>query len=97
MHTQILHRLLRVPVLREVFGAVSGGAVALVAYGAFEFVRGLSGIGSIDVLAPVHASASTLAAHGAISFGLSTTIALAGGCAFIHRRILQATTMSEID
>ncbi len=97
MQTNILRRSASLPVIREVIGAAAGCSVALAVYAAFEFVRGIIGGGSIDVLAPVHASASTLAAHGAISFGLSTTIALAGGCAFIHRRILQATTMSEID
>lgn len=97
MHTQILHRLMKVPVLREVFGAVSGGAVALVLYGAFELVRGLAGMGSVDVVGGLHAAAGFAMSHGTIGLGLTSTLALAGACAFIHRRVLQPSTMSEID
>lgn len=92
MHTQILRRVASLPVIREVLGAAGGCGVALAVYAVFEFVRGIVGGGSIDVLAPVHASAAALAAHGTVSLGLSATIALAGGCAFLHRR-----AMSEID
>lgn len=96
MHTNILQRVMNVPVLREVVGAVSGCAVALVAYGAFESVRGMIGGASFDVVAPVHAAAGAFADHGAVSVGLPLSLALAGGCAFLHRRFLQST-MSEID
>lgn len=89
MHTQILHRLMKVPVLREVCGAVSGGAVALVLYGAFELVRGLAGMGSVDVVGGVHAAAGFAVAHGTIGLGLTSTLALAGACAFIHRHVIR--------
>lgn len=92
MHTQILKRVASLPVIREVLGAVGGGAVALGLYGVFEFGRHLVGGGSVDVLGPVHASATAIAAHGTLSLGLSGVLALAGGCAFLHRRL-----MSEID
>lgn len=92
MHTKILHRIASLPVIREVLGASIGGGVALALYAVFEFARSLMGGGSIDVLAPVHASAAALATHGTVSLGLSATVALAGGCAFIHKHM-----MSEID
>ena len=92
MHTKILHRIASLPVIREVLGASIGGGVALALYGIFEFARHLLGGGSIDVLGPVHASATAIAAHGMVSLGLFATLALAGGCAFIHTRL-----MSEID
>lgn len=96
MHTQILRRVMNIPVLREVVGAGAGCAAALALYGVFEFARGLLGGGSIDVVAPVHAAAGMVAANGAVSLGLPLTLALAGGCAFLHRR-LSPSTMSEID
>jgi hypothetical protein len=97
MHTQILHRLMKVPVLREILGAASGGVVALMLYGAFEFARGLTGMGPVDVVGGLHAAAGFAVSHGTIGLGLTSTLALAGACAFIHRRILQPSTMSEID
>lgn len=91
----VLHRLMNVPVLREVLGAASGCAVALVLYGAFELVRGFVGMGSVDVAGGLHAAAGFAVAHGTIGLGLTSTLALAGGCAFIHRHVLQPSTMSD--
>lgn len=95
MNTNILRRIASLPVIREVLGAAGGCAVALVLYEAFEFVRGIVG-GSLDVLAPVHASATALAAHGTVSLGLSATIALAGGCAFLHRRAMSDSSAGSL-
>lgn len=93
MQTKIFRRIASLPVIREVLGAAIGGGVALVIYGVFEFGRGIFlGSASIDVLAPLHASAAAIVAHGTVSLGLSAIVALAGGCAFIHR-----CAMSEID
>jgi hypothetical protein len=97
MHTQILHRVMQVPMLREVLGALAGCSVALVLYGAFELARGLMGMGSVDVVGGLHAATGFAVSHGTIGLGLTSTLALAGGCAFIHRRVLQPSTMSEID
>lgn len=92
MLTNILHRITSLPVIREVVGASIGGGVALALYTVFEFGRHLVGGGSIDVLAPLHASAAAIIANGTVSLGLSAALALAGACAFIHTRM-----MSEID
>lgn len=92
MHTNILRRIASLPVIREVLGASFGGAVALGLYAAFEFSRHLVGAGSVDVLAPVHASATAVMANGAVTVGLTLPLALAGACAFVHKRML-----SEID
>jgi hypothetical protein len=86
-----------VPVVREIVGAVSGCAVALVLYGAFELARGLMGMGSVDVVGGFHAAAGFAVSHGTVGLGITSTLALAGGCAFVHRRVLQPSTMSEID
>jgi|GEM_PF-5961565 len=86
MSTNIIHRIASLPVIREVLGAGAGCGVALALYGVFEFVRTLVGGGSIDVVAPVHAAAGAVVAHGVVSLGLPLTLALAGGCAFLHRR-----------
>ena len=96
MHTKILKTIASLPFVREVLGAGAGCAVALALYGVFELGRAAFGGGSIDVLAPVHAAAGTVIAHGAVSLGLPLTLALAGGCAFLHRR-LSPSTMSRID
>jgi hypothetical protein len=91
MHTKILHRVMDIPVLREVVGAASGCAIALALYGVFEFVRATIGGGmSFDVVAPFHAAAGAVTAHGTVSLGLSSTLALAGACAFLHRRLLSS-------
>jgi hypothetical protein len=97
MHTQILRRIAKLPVIREVLGAGAGCAVALAAYGAFEFLRGALGVGSFDVLGPVHAAAGAVIAQGTVMLGLTATLALAAGCAFVHRKAFRPATMSEID
>lgn len=89
MHTHLLKRIASLPVIREVLGAVAGGAVALSLYGVFELARGLLGGGfSVDVVGPVHAAAGAVMAQGTAGLGLVATMALAGGCAFVHRRMV---------
>lgn len=96
MHTNILQRVSSLPVIREVLGASIGGGVALALYGVFEFGRHLLGGGSIDVLAPMHASATAVMANGVVSLGLTLPLALAGGCAFIHRRLMSDSSTSSL-
>ena len=88
MHTHLLKRIATLPVIREVLGATAGGAVALALYGLFEVARGLMGGGSIDVVGPVHAAAGAVLAQGTAGLGIVATMALAGGCAFLHRRMV---------
>lgn len=88
MHTAIFRRVASLPVIREVLGALAGCAVALVLYGAFELARGLLGVGSVDVVGGLHAAAGAVAAQGVAGLGVASTLALAGGCAFVHRRAM---------
>ncbi len=93
MHTNLLHRIAALPVIREVLGACFGGAIAMSLYYVFEFVRSLVGDGVVaTVAAPLHGAALLIVMHGTVSLGLSATLALAGTCAFLHRRMI-----SEID
>lgn len=94
MHTHLLKRIASLPVIREVFGASAGAAVALALYGAFELARGFTGGGSIDVVGPVHAAAGAVIAQGTAGIGLVATMALAGGCAFVHRRMMAAADVA---
>jgi hypothetical protein len=96
MHVALLRRIAKLPVIRDVLGAGAGCAVALAAYAAFELARGLLGVGSVDVVGAYHAAAGAVVAQGTVVFGLSSTLALAGGCAFVHRR-LSPQAVSEID
>lgn len=94
MHTNLLRHCARLPVIREVLGAGSGVAVALTGYYVFEFVRGMVGVETTNAVGTsLHGAASLLAANGTVTLGLGCTLALAGTCAFLHRR----TMMSEID
>ncbi len=92
---RLVQRITSLPVIREVVGASVGGGVALALYSIFEFGRHLVGGRSIDVLAPVHASAAAVVAHGTVSLGLSATVALAGGCAFLHRRAMSDSSLRQ--
>lgn len=90
MHTNILRRIASLPVIREVLGASAGCAVALVAYGAFEFARRMIGMGSVDVVGGMHAAAGLVVAQGTAGIGLTGLMALAAGCAYVHRRAFAA-------
>lgn len=43
MHIELFRRVMKIPVLGEVLGAVSGCAIALLAYGVYMFIRELLG------------------------------------------------------
>ena len=89
MHTQILRRIAKLPVIREVLGATAGGAVALSLYAAFEFARDLIGGGIGEAVGTrLHGAAGLVMAQGTVGLGLASTLALAGACAFMHRRMM---------
>ncbi len=93
MHTYSLPRFTKLPVIREVLGAGSGMAIALSAYYVFEFARDLIGVGASNAIGErLHGAAAMVMAQGTVGLALPCTLALAAGCAFVHRRM-----MSEID
>lgn len=96
MQTKIFRRIASLPVIREVLGAAIGGGVALAFYGVFEITRGFFGGGtSFDMTAPLHASAVAVVAHGTVSLGVTAIVALAGGCAFLHRHVMSDSFLRQ--
>ena len=96
MHITFLRRIASLPFIREVLGAAIGGGVALALFGVFEIIRGFFGGGtSFDMTAPLHASAVAAVAHGTVSLGVTAIVALAGGCAFLHRRVMSDSFLRQ--